>query len=164
MTFSKQEVLDQIQHALNVAADHVPNADHWCIISNALHASLRVITAPIDIILHCPNCGTQHIDEPEICPVCENGEVGCDHDSLWTNPPHRSHFCSHCRHIWRPADVPTNGVKEIKTKGKDDSPIDHTDSFIVQLRLQIQETLRWKQKAQEYRERLIVLEQGNKGI
>lgn len=62
---------------------------------------------PIDMVLRCPACGTQHIDAP-------------DHD--WTNPPHRSHLCHKCGHIWRPADVPTNGVAAIKTKGRGDSP------------------------------------------
>lgn len=35
---------------------------------------------------------------------------------------HRSHLCHGCGHIWRPADVPTNGVAAVKTKGKADSP------------------------------------------
>lgn len=63
-------------------------------------------TEPIPMVLHCPFCGAQHIDEPK-------GE--------WTNPPHRSHKCSSCLHIWRPADVHTVGVAEVKTKGKNDS-------------------------------------------
>jgi hypothetical protein len=63
---------------------------------------------PIDMILFCPKCGVQHIDGPE-------GEHG-------TNPPHRSHLCHYCKHVWRPADVPTNGVKEIRTKGERDMP------------------------------------------
>lgn len=68
---------------------------------------------PIDMVLFCPKCCTQHIDMPE--PQPEPGE--------WTNPPHRSHLCSHCGHIWRPADVPTNGVLFVQTKGKDDAPL-----------------------------------------
>ena len=41
----------------------------------------------------------------------------------WDNPPHRSHLCHNpdCKYVWRPADMPTNGVKAIKTKGKNDS-------------------------------------------
>lgn len=43
-------------------------------------------------------------------------------------PSHRSHLCrpedGGCGHIWRPADVPTNGVAAVKTKGKrDDEPL-----------------------------------------
>lgn len=99
--------------------------------------------SPIDMVLHCPACGAQHIDEPKV------GEP--DYDSMpdapivgliapedlaerfeemrqwelanWTNPPHRTHLCHSCGHKWRPADVATNGVAAVKTRGKDDSPI-----------------------------------------
>ncbi len=84
-------------------------------------------SAPIDMVLHCPACRMQHIDMPEACP-----DEGCDHygtphghPDLWTNPPHRSHLCHGCGLIWRPADVPTNGVAAVKTKGSADSPILH---------------------------------------
>lgn len=65
---------------------------------------------PIDMVLHCPSCGMQHIDAEEH-----------DHPEGWDDPPHRSHLCHGCGHIWRPADVPTNGVAAVKTKGKNDS-------------------------------------------
>jgi len=73
---------------------------------------------PIDMILRCPRCGVQHIDEPDkpgphFQSVIQGGG--------WDNPPHKSHLCAGCGYIWRPADVPTNGVAEIKTKGKNDS-------------------------------------------
>jgi hypothetical protein len=73
------------------------------------HEQIPVFRAPVPIpmILFCPSCGVQHIDNPE-------GD--------WTNPPHRSHLCGYCGHIWRPADVSTNGVKEITTTGKEDTP------------------------------------------
>lgn len=89
--------------------------------------------APIDMVLHCPECGMQHIDSD-----ARNGKmhaVGCNISCgigwtcsctfglLWTNPPHRSHLCHGCGHIWRPADVPTNGVQAIKTKGRSDHPV-----------------------------------------
>jgi hypothetical protein len=64
--------------------------------------------APIPMVLHCPSCGTQHIDEatPE-----------------WPNPPHRSHLCSNedCGTIWRPADVLTVGVAAIATRSACDN-------------------------------------------
>lgn len=63
---------------------------------------------PVDLLLFCPNCGTQHIDAPD------------KRTPEWTNPPHRSHLCHDCATIWRPADVPTNGVAKINTKGKRD--------------------------------------------
>ena len=65
--------------------------------------------APIPMLLYCPNCGQQHIDEPD------------ERTPDWTNPPHRSHLCHDCGCIWRPADVPTNGVGAIATKGKADT-------------------------------------------
>jgi hypothetical protein len=77
----------------------------------------RLRDGPIDMVLHCPACGLQHIDEPS--PYAEaEGFIG-----EWTNPPHRSHLCHGCGHIWRPADVPTNGVQAVDTKGKNDSPV-----------------------------------------
>lgn len=62
---------------------------------------------PIDMVLYCPICGLQHIDAPS---------------AYWTNPPHRSHLCAGCGHIWRAADVPTNGVRRTKTAGEHDAP------------------------------------------
>lgn len=72
--------------------------------------------APIDMILHCPKCHTQHIDAPEAF-----GEGGDCLDGGWTNRPHRSHLCGKCGTIWRPADVCTNGVASIATRGKSDT-------------------------------------------
>lgn len=74
---------------------------------------------PIDMVLYCPVCGVQHIDKPE--SRADEQERALVYD--WTNPPHRSHLCHGCGHIWRPADVPTNGVQAVKTKGKADSPV-----------------------------------------
>lgn len=63
-------------------------------------------TPVIDMVLFCPQCGVQHIDEPS---------------PGWDNPPHRSHLCCVCKHVWRPADVCTNGVAFVHTKGSADS-------------------------------------------
>lgn len=98
--------------------------------------------APIDMVLHCPACGLQHIDVAEVGPkvgshhctrASPDGCEECDaaeeahrewlSEGPWLNPPHRSHLCHGCGHIWRPADVPTNGVAAVKTTGKADSPI-----------------------------------------
>lgn len=83
---------------------------------------------PIDMVLHCPNCGKQHIDAPEWKAGMVSAE-GYEPPSEWTNPPHRSHQCHYCKgpdgkpFVWRPADVPTNGVAAVKTRGKADSPM-----------------------------------------
>lgn len=76
----------------------------------------------IDMLLFCPRCGEQHIDAPE--PA--DADVDVDGTVIsatgeWTNPPHRSHLCHMCGTIWRPADVPTNGVASIETRGKADT-------------------------------------------
>ena len=77
----------------------------------ALSAAQDAPAEPIDMVLHCPACGLQHIDAPD------------ERTPGWVNEPHRSHLCHGCGHIWRPADVPTNGVAAVTTKGKADSPI-----------------------------------------
>lgn len=83
---------------------------------------------PIDMVLFCPQCGVQHVDAPESGVVFMQDASGHQGDAptvvgAWDNPPHRSHLCHACGHVWRPADVPTNGVPAIKTTGKADSPI-----------------------------------------
>jgi hypothetical protein len=50
------------------------------------------------MLLFCPLCQEQHIDEP-------HGD--------WTNPPHKTHQCQHCKYEWKHANVPTNGVREL---------------------------------------------------
>ncbi|MBR7972907.1 hypothetical protein KDX01_07225 [Burkholderia vietnamiensis] len=74
--------------------------------------------APIDMLLFCPKCGKQHVDEPE---VVFGDADDSDSEVTWENPPHRSHLCHACGTIWRPADVPTNGVAAIQTRGKADT-------------------------------------------
>lgn len=49
---------------------------------------------PLTMVLHCPACDMQHIDEG-------------------ATKPHRTHQCQGCKHEWQPADVPTVGVKSI---------------------------------------------------
>ena len=75
-------------------------------------------SAPIDMLLYCPNCGVQHIDRPD---TPEDGADWNDPEIAWANPPHRTHLCHACGCTWRPADVPTNGVEAIKTEGENDS-------------------------------------------
>lgn len=63
---------------------------------------------PIDVVLFCPVCKVQHVDIPE-------PDIG------WDNPPHKSHLCKNCGIIWRPCDVPTNGVVAVETRGEKDT-------------------------------------------
>jgi hypothetical protein len=113
-------------------------ASHGAFIVSALNN--REEKDPIDILLFCPYCDEQHIDEaaPEVCEDCgHSGEYhgrelskhpnseclhcSCGKFNAWLNPPHKSHRCHFCNYVWRPADVPTNGVKAIKTRGVNDS-------------------------------------------
>ena len=75
-------------------------------------------TLVVDMLLFCPACGDQHIDEPERSLGPGNTER-----LDWDNPPHRSHLCHGCGHIWRPSDIHTNGVAAIRSKGVNDSPV-----------------------------------------
>lgn len=77
---------------------------------------------PIDMVLHCPACGMQHVDAPEPGQLISGGPSAGRVRRGWDNPPHRSHLCHGCSHVWRPADVPTNGVAAVKTAGRNDSP------------------------------------------
>lgn len=81
--------------------------------NGVIAAQDSIVSKPIDMVLHCPDCGVQHIDAPDRNPELE--------ETPWTNPPHRSHLCHACGCIWRPADAPTNGVKAVKTTGKSDT-------------------------------------------
>lgn len=78
---------------------------------------------PVDVVLHCPDCGAQHIDRAD---APEDGADWNDPEIAWTNPPHRSHLCAKCGFQWRPSDVPTNGVAAVTTKGAHDSSVAST--------------------------------------
>lgn len=92
---------------------------------------------PIDMVLFCPQCGIQHIDRPAEVKWKDDPN-GFTSSPQWTNPPHRSHLCHSCRHIWRPADVPTNGVFTIVTTGNDDTfPAHRVSAYNLQFREQL---------------------------
>lgn len=79
------------------------------LVARALLARALLDREPVPMVLHCPACGAQHVDAP-------------DSETGWTNPPHRSHLCHACGHVWRPADIATTGVVAVATRGQDDSP------------------------------------------
>lgn len=96
---------------------------------NAVRHCARIAETPvaIDMVLYCPNCHVQHIDAPNMDMLHVGANNAAESARLWTNPPHRSHLCrpqdGGCGFVWRPADVPTNGVAAIKTKGQHDGPV-----------------------------------------
>ena len=50
--------------------------------------------AAIPMLLWCPECGERHVDAGE-----------------FVTKPHHTHACQSCGHVWRPAIVPTVGVR-----------------------------------------------------
>lgn len=50
--------------------------------------------SPVPIRLHCPECHELHVDEGEFAARS-----------------HHTHACQHCGAVWRPAIVPTRGVR-----------------------------------------------------
>jgi len=57
---------------------------------------LEAVGKPIPMLLSCPmpGCAARHIDEGE-----------------WSTRVHHTHSCQECGHTWRPAVVPTFGVR-----------------------------------------------------
>ena len=49
---------------------------------------------PIPMLLWCPECGERHIDE-----------------GRFATKVHHTHACQECGNVWRPAVVPTVGVR-----------------------------------------------------
>lgn len=103
----------------------VPQAD-WYAAKATFIRSYAALAAPateepVDMLLFCPKCHAQHIDKPDLDAGFSDSIDGKARAGIWTNPPHRSHLCHACGCIWRPADVPTNGVEAIQTVGKVDN-------------------------------------------
>ena len=88
----------------------------------ALAASPVAEPSPIPMILHCPACGAQHIDAPEPINWRDASRDAAGTVGARRTNPHCSHLCADCGRIWRPADVPTEGVAAIQSRGKADSP------------------------------------------
>lgn len=70
----------------------------------------KVLEKPVDMLLWCPKCHTQHVDKPE--PERNSG-CAIRYRPAWDNPPHRTHRCGECGHEWRPALIHTNGVESL---------------------------------------------------
>lgn len=105
------------------AVAHKPGSESIVVFNEQQLARLDAeLAKPIDMVLHCPECHTQHIDRDETPSDREWAaqSAGKREVQYWNNPPHKSHLCHGCRCIWRPADVPTNGVAAVKTRGKAD--------------------------------------------
>lgn len=96
--------------AFALRAGNTPNIEGATAALAALRAKgWSVMRGPINMLLWCPQCHSQHVDEPD------------SRTEGWSNPPHRSHLCHNCGTIWRPADISTNGIAAISTRGKADT-------------------------------------------
>lgn len=59
---------------------------------------------PVDLVIHCPSCGRQHLDIGE-----------------FETRVHRKHLCENtpegektgCGHLWVPFQYPTRGVEKV---------------------------------------------------
>lgn len=49
---------------------------------------------PVPMLLWCPSCGERHVDQ-----------------GRFASKPHHTHACQSCGMVWRPALVPTVGVR-----------------------------------------------------
>jgi hypothetical protein len=111
------------------------------LVAEAIVTAINTLAAPVDMIIFCPKCHLQHVDEPNptVCMDCGHKktrhdfpdesdgrnfdiclEQGCQCTSFnpWTNPPHRKHRCQNpvCNHVFAvTATIKTNGVKELPT-------------------------------------------------
>ena len=121
--------LEELKRAIEADAANrkhgflTPEAARFLVLAReALPALLAELAEPIDMVLFCPKCGLQHIDAPEDALLHHGGHLPPEPgEEGWSNPPHRSHLCHGCGHIWRPSDRATNGVAAIATKGRADS-------------------------------------------
>lgn len=55
---------------------------------------MSAVAEPIPMLLWCPACGERHVDAGE-----------------FATKPHHTHACQGCGMVWRPAIVPTVGVR-----------------------------------------------------
>jgi hypothetical protein len=60
----------------------------------ALRKEVNGLAAPIPLLLTCPSCGERHVDVGE-----------------FASKSHHTHACQFCGMTWRPAIVPTVGVR-----------------------------------------------------
>lgn len=60
-------------------------------------------SAPVEMLLYCPECKARHYDE-----------------GIWRKKHHHTHACQHCGFVWRPAVCNTVGVKFLNGFKNDD--------------------------------------------
>lgn len=63
------------------------------LLDDGMALEITPTAAPVPMVLACPTCHERHVDEGE-----------------WATRPHKTHLCSRCGTLFRPANVPTVGV------------------------------------------------------
>jgi hypothetical protein len=86
---------------------------------------------PIPMLLTCPSCGERHIDTGD-----------------FATKPHHTHACQHCGMVWRPALVPTVGVRFLPGfKDGEPAPTAPEDPCLYQLRRLDEWSAEWRKGA-----------------
>lgn len=84
----------------HVLTELLPEAQAgWRAVAKLVEGNARLVkadttTTPVPMRLHCPECGGLHVDEGEFATKL-----------------HHTHACQECGAVWRPAIVPTVGVR-----------------------------------------------------
>lgn len=83
----------------NLALGNAGDSTEWLLLATQYLRSDKILRTsdlepPIPVLLYCPMCHTQHIDEGE-----------------FTTKRHTTHSCQNCGLTWRPAIVATVGVR-----------------------------------------------------
>ena len=91
-------------HLVRLLEVKVDEGDHSLLKAHDDRDLLKIVKAavegPLRMIIHCPECGTQHVDA-----------------GVWAEKEHWTHQCQRCGHEWKAAKVATVGVASLDTKG-----------------------------------------------
>lgn len=87
-------VLASLRNVLGIPAKKRPAGMVEGILRGAADALAGLVSKPIPMRLVCPRCGQLHVDE-----------------GVFATKVHHTHACQHCGEVWRPAVVPTVGVR-----------------------------------------------------
>lgn len=86
-------------------SDMIPGVDDLSYDSRPKKPPLKLEDPrPIHMLLWCPECGERHVDVGE-----------------FANKVHHTHACQTCGHVWRPAILPTVGVRFLPGFKNEDS-------------------------------------------
>jgi predicted RNA-binding Zn-ribbon protein involved in translation (DUF1610 family) len=112
-------VLRLAQDVIDIGGvDTQPSIDCKAAMAELIQLAPSTEEEPVAMRLKCPACGELHIDEGE-----------------FATKPHHTHACQHCGHTWRPAIVPTTGVRFLPGFKNEEPPIDWKSVLPHQIRV-----------------------------